>query len=267
MGLVDRIRKAHLVKDRESLQPHIRAAVERISSQAPCPACGGTRLNELARSSLVKGKNIAEVSAMQITDLAGWLRGLGTVAQGVRPIVDNLASLLDDFATIGLGYLSLDRESSTLSGGESQRTKMVRHLGSPLSDMTYVFDEPTIGLHAHDVQQMNALLERLRDKGNTVLVVEHDPEVMRVADHVVDMGPGAGTHGGEVVYEGPFAGLAAVGNADRAPPRGAAADQGIGAYSARIHRDPECLLAQPAGRFGGRAAGCSGGGHGCRRFG
>ncbi len=148
---------------------------------------------------------------MQITDLAGWLRELGIVHQGVRPIVDNLVGLLDDFATIGLGYLSLDRESSTLSGGESQRTKMVRHLGSPLTDMTYVFDEPTIGLHAHDVQQMNRLLERLRDKGNTVLVVEHDPEVMRVADHIVDMGPGAGTHGGELVYEGPFRQLAASG--------------------------------------------------------
>ena len=211
MGLVDRIRKAHLVKDRESLQPHIRAAVERISTQAPCPACGGSRLNELARSSKINGRNIAEVSAIQISDLADWLRDLGAVEQGVRPIVDNLVSLLDDFATIGLGYLSLDRESSTLSGGESQRTKMVRHLGSPLTDMTYVFDEPTIGLHAHDVEQMNALLERLRDKGNTVLVVEHDPEVMRIADHVVDMGPGAGTHGGEVVYEGPFDGLAAAG--------------------------------------------------------
>ncbi|HUR16532.1 MAG TPA: excinuclease ABC subunit UvrA [Candidatus Limnocylindrales bacterium] len=211
LGLLERIKKSYLVKDRESLQAHIRAAVERISTQAPCPACGGTRLNELARSSLVAGKNIADVSAMQISDLASWLRELGAVSQGVRPIVDNLVSLLDDFATIGLGYLSLDRESSTLSGGESQRTKMVRHLGSPLSDMTYVFDEPTIGLHAHDVEQMNSLLLRLRDKGNTVLVVEHDPEVMRVADHVVDMGPGAGTHGGEVVYEGPFAGLAAAG--------------------------------------------------------
>ncbi|HUS61703.1 MAG TPA: ATP-binding cassette domain-containing protein, partial [Acidimicrobiales bacterium] len=142
-----------------------------------------------------------------------WLRDLGTVEQGVRPILTGLVGLLDDFATIGLGYLSLDRESSTLSGGESQRTKMVRHLGSPLTDMTYVFDEPTIGLHAHDVEQMNALLARLRDKGNTVLVVEHDPEVMRVADHVVDMGPGAGTHGGEVVYEGTFANLPTSGTA------------------------------------------------------
>ena len=212
-GLIDRIRKAHLVKDREALQPHVRAAVERISSQESCPACGGSRLNELARSSRIKGVNIAEVSAMQITDLSGWLRDLGRVAQGVRPVVDNLVSLLDDFATIGLGYLSLDRESSTLSGGEAQRTKMVRHLGSPLTDITYVFDEPTIGLHAHDVQQMNALLRRLRDKGNTVLVVEHEPEVMRIADHIVDMGPGAGSHGGEIVYEGPFDGLAASGTA------------------------------------------------------
>ena len=208
-GLVDRIRRTYLVKDRESLQPHIRAAVERISTQGPCPACAGTRLNDLARSVKIRGVNIAEVSAMQITDLAVWIRELE--APGVQPIIDQLGDLLNDFASIGLGYLSLDRESSTLSGGESQRTKMVRHLGSPLTDMTYVFDEPTIGLHAHDVEQMNGLLQRLRDKGNTVLVVEHDPEVMRVADHVVDMGPGAGTHGGEVVFEGPFDGLPASG--------------------------------------------------------
>jgi len=207
-GLVPKIRKSFLSKDIDALQPHIRAFVDRAATFQPCPACGGTRLNDIARSSKINGLNIAEVSALQITDLAVWLRDLGRVAQGVRPIVDNLVGLLDDFATIGLGYLSLDRESSTLSGGESQRTRMVRHLGSPLTDMTYVFDEPTIGLHAHDVQQMNTLLQRLRDKGNTVLVVEHDPEVMRVADHIVDMGPGAGTHGGEIVYEGPFAGLA-----------------------------------------------------------
>ena len=207
-GLVPKIRKSFLSRDIDALQPHIRAFVDRAATFQSCPACGGTRLNDIARSSKINGLNIAEVSALQITDLAVWLRDLGRVAQGVRPIVDNLVGLLDDFATIGLGYLSLDRESSTLSGGESQRTRMVRHLGSPLTDMTYVFDEPTIGLHAHDVQQMNTLLQRLRDKGNTVLVVEHDPEVMRVADHIVDMGPGAGTHGGEIVYEGPFAGLA-----------------------------------------------------------
>jgi excinuclease UvrABC ATPase subunit len=210
-GLIPRIRKSFLSKDVDALQPHVRAFVERAVTFHACPDCGGTRLNEIARSSRINGRNIAEVSAMQITDLAVWLRDLGRVEQGVRPVVDNLVGLLDDFATIGLGYLSLDRPSGTLSGGESQRAKMVRHLGSPLTDMTYVFDEPTIGLHAHDVQQMNVLLERLRDKGNTVLVVEHDPEVMRVADHIVDMGPGAGTHGGEVVYEGPFAGLASSG--------------------------------------------------------
>ncbi len=212
-GLIPRITKSFLSKDIEALQPHIRAFVERAVTFTACPECGGTRLNEIARSSRINGRNIAEVSATQITDLAGWLRDLGRVEQGVRPIVENLVSLLDDFATIGLGYLSLDRPSGTLSGGELQRTKMVRHLGSPLTDMTYVFDEPTIGLHAHDVERMNALLERLRDKGNTVLVVEHDPEVMRIADHVVDMGPGAGTHGGEVVFEGTFADLAGSGTA------------------------------------------------------
>jgi excinuclease UvrABC ATPase subunit len=207
-GLVDRIRRQYLVKDVESLQPAMRAAVERIATTEPCPACDGTRLNATARSSLIAGRSIADCARMQITDLAGWLRALDAPA-GARPMIDQLLAVLDHFVHIGLGYLSLERESSTLSGGEAQRTKMVRHLGSPLTDVTYVFDEPTIGLHAHDVQQMNVLLERLRDKGNTVLVVEHEPEVMRIADHVVDMGPGAGTHGGEIVYQGPFAGLAA----------------------------------------------------------
>ncbi len=199
-GLVDKIRSRYLIKDVESLQPTLRAAVERIATFTACPSCGGTRLNAAARSSLVGGRNIAEVSAMQISDLAEWLRTLDE--PGAKPMLDQLGAVLDNFVRIGLGYLSLDRESSTLSGGEAQRTKMVRHLGSSLTDVTYVFDEPTIGLHAHDVQQMNELLQRLRDKGNTVLVVEHDPEVMRIADHVVDMGPGAGTHGGEIVYEG-----------------------------------------------------------------
>ncbi len=208
-GLVDKIRSRYLIKDPESLQPSLRAAVERVATFAPCPACGGSRLNEAARSVRIDGRNIAEASAMQISDLAPWLRGLD--ATGAGPVVDHLAAVLDTFVTIGLGYLSLDRESSTLSGGESQRTRMVRHLGSSLTDLTYVFDEPTIGLHAHDVEQMNGLLQALRDKGNTVLVVEHDPEVMRIADHVVDMGPGAGTHGGEVVFQGSFAGLAASG--------------------------------------------------------
>jgi excinuclease UvrABC ATPase subunit len=208
-GLVDKIRSRYLVKDPESLQPALRAAVERISTSQACPACNGTRLNAAARSSLIKGKNIAECAAMQISDLAGFLRTLD--APNAGPIIAQLRDVLDHFIAIGLGYLSLDRESSTLSGGEAQRTKMVRHLGSSLTDVTYVFDEPTIGLHAHDVQQMNGLLQRLRDKGNTVLVVEHEPEVMRIADHVVDMGPRAGVHGGEIVYEGPFAGLGASG--------------------------------------------------------
>jgi excinuclease UvrABC ATPase subunit len=255
LGLIDRITRAHLVKDREALQPHVRAAVERIATQQPCPACGGTRLNEVARSSRIKGQNIADVSAMQITDLAAWLRGLGSVSQAARPMVEGLVALLDDFATIGLGYLSLDRESSTLSGGEAQRTKMVRHLGSPLTDITYVFDEPTIGLHAHDVEQMNALLQRLRDKGNTVLVVEHDPEVMRIGDHIVDMGPGAGSHGGEVVFEGSYAELEASGTAtgrhleqrqamkaDVRSPRGA-----IAIRNARLHNLKDVSVEVPLG--------------------
>jgi excinuclease UvrABC ATPase subunit len=208
-GLVDRIQKAYLVKDAESLQPHIRTAVERIATFGPCPSCGGTRLNALARSSKIDGRSIADAAAMQITDLLAWIRSIK--APGAKPILDQLAIVLDHFATIGLGYLSLERESSTLSGGESQRTRMVRHLGSALTDVTYVFDEPTIGLHAHDVQQMNRLLLELRDKGNTVLVVEHESDVMAIADHVVDMGPRAGAHGGEIVYQGTYAGLASSG--------------------------------------------------------
>ena len=204
-GLVDRITKAYLVKDADALQPHIRAAVDRIATFTDCPACGGTRLNPLARSSKIDGKSIADAAAMQITDLLTWIRAIK--APGARPMLDQLAGILEHFVTIGLGYLSLERESSSLSGGESQRTRMVRHLGSALTDVTYVFDEPTIGLHAHDVQQMNGLLRQLRDKGNTVLVVEHEPDVMEIADHVVDMGPRAGAHGGEVVYEGSFDGL------------------------------------------------------------
>jgi excinuclease UvrABC ATPase subunit len=205
-GLVDRIRRQYLVKDADSLQPNVRAAVERIATYTACPSCGGTRLNAAARSSRIGGKNIADAAAMQISDLADWVRSID--APEAKPMIDQLQTILGHFVTIGLGYLSLERESSTLSGGESQRTRMVRHLGSALTDVTYVFDEPTIGLHAHDVQQMNGLLRELRDKGNTVLVVEHEPDVMAIADHVVDMGPRAGTHGGEVVYEGPFDGLA-----------------------------------------------------------
>jgi excinuclease UvrABC ATPase subunit len=210
-GLVDRIRRTYLLKDPETLKPTMRAAVERVATFMACPACEGTRLNPLARSVRVHGLGIADCAAMQISDLAEWLRGVEE--PGVAPMVGSLRAILEGMVHIGLGYLSLERESSTLSGGESQRTKMVRHLGSALTDVTYVFDEPTIGLHAHDVQQMNALLGRLRDKGNTVLVVEHEPEVIRVADHVVDMGPGAGTHGGKVVFEGSVGGLRASGTA------------------------------------------------------
>src|SRR5687767_11649003 len=182
------------------MQPHIRAFVERAVTFATCPECGGTRLNEAARSSKIKGKNIADACAMQINDLAEWVRGLNEPS--VAPLLATLRETLDSFVEIGLGYLSLDRPSGTLSGGEAQRTKIVGHFGSSLTDVTYVFDEPTIGLHPHDIQRMNDLLRRLRDKGNTVLVVEHKPQVIGIADHVVDLGPGAGGAGGEVVFEG-----------------------------------------------------------------
>ena len=208
-GLIPRIQKSMVAKDRESQQPHIRAFVERAITLSACPDCGGTRLNEGARSSRIRGISMADACAMQISDLAGWVRALDEPS--VAPVVANLQATLDSFVEIGLGYLSLDRASGTLSGGEAQRTKMVRHLGSPLTDVTYIFDEPTAGLHAHDVTRMNALLGQLRDKGNTVLVVEHDAEVIRVADHVVDMGPLAGPHGGEVVFQGSVAGLVASG--------------------------------------------------------
>ncbi|HKP30263.1 MAG TPA: excinuclease ABC subunit UvrA [Gemmatimonadales bacterium] len=204
-GLVPRIQKSMLSKDVDAMQPHIRAFVERAVTFTTCPECKGTRLNEAARSSKIKGISIAEACAMQISDLAAWLRGLKEAS--VAPLLENLGGTLDSFVEIGLGYLSLDRPSGTLSGGESQRTRMVRHLGSSLTDVTYVFDEPTIGLHPHDIQRMNELLVRLRDKGNTVLVVEHKPDVIAIADHVVDLGPGAGTAGGEVVYEGTLDGL------------------------------------------------------------
>jgi excinuclease UvrABC ATPase subunit len=210
-GLVPRIQKSMLSKDVDALQPHIRAFVERAVTFSTCPDCGGTRLNEAARSSKIDGLSIADACAMQISELAQWVRGLNQPS--VAPMLAGLRDSLDSFVEMGLGYLSLDRPSGTLSGGEAQRTRMIRHLGSPLTDVTYVFDEPTIGLHAHDVERTNALLERLRDKGNTVLVVEHDPEVIRIADHVVDMGPGAGPHGGTVVYEGTVDGLAASGTA------------------------------------------------------
>ncbi len=199
-GLIPKIQKSFLSKDKEAMQPHIRAFVERAITFTTCPDCGGTRLSEAARASKIKGKSIADVCAMQISDLAEWVRGLDQAS--VAPLVGSLRHTLDSFVEIGLGYLSLERPSGTLSGGEAQRTKMIRHLGSSLTDVTYVFDEPTIGLHPHDIQRMNDLLVRLRDKGNTVLVVEHEPDVIAIADHVVDLGPGAGAGGGEVVFEG-----------------------------------------------------------------
>ncbi|MET3812195.1 excinuclease ABC subunit UvrA [Arthrobacter sp. UYEF3] len=199
-GLIPKIQKSMLSKDRDSMQPHIRAFVDRAITFTGCPDCGGTRLSQAALSSKIKGKNIAELCSMQISDLAGWVRELDEPS--VAPLVGGLQHLLDSFADIGLGYLSLDRPAGTLSGGEAQRTKMLRHLGSSLTDITYVFDEPTIGLHPHDIERMNGLLVQLRDKGNTVLVVEHKPETIAIADHVVDLGPGAGTAGGEVVFQG-----------------------------------------------------------------
>jgi excinuclease UvrABC ATPase subunit len=189
-----------LSKDVDSLQPHVRAFVERAVTFTTCPDCDGTRLSAEARSSKIRGKNIADVCAVQISDLAEWVRGLNEPS--VAPLLEALRQNLDSFVEIGLGYLSLDRPSGTLSGGEAQRTKMIRHLGSSLTDVTYVFDEPTIGLHPHDIQRMNDLLLQLRDKGNTVLVVEHKPETIAIADHVVDLGPGAGADGGEVVFQG-----------------------------------------------------------------
>ncbi|AXK88225.1 Excinuclease UvrABC ATPase subunit [Nocardia farcinica] len=206
-GLIPRIQKSFLSKDREAMQPHIRAFVDRAITFRTCPECEGTRLNEGARSSKIKGINIADACAMQISDLAEWVRGLDEPS--VAPLLTTLKHTLDGFVEIGLGYLSLDRPAGTLSGGEAQRTKMIRHLGSALTDVTYVFDEPTIGLHPHDIQRMNELLLRLRDKGNTVLVVEHKPETITIADHVVDLGPGAGTAGGTICYEGDVVGLRA----------------------------------------------------------
>ncbi|WP_046499033.1 ATP-binding cassette domain-containing protein [Streptomyces odonnellii] len=208
-GLVPRIQKAMLAKDREAMQPHIRAFVDRAVTFTACPECGGTRLSEAARSSRIGGISIVDACAMQISDLAAWVRGLDEPS--VAPLLAALGHTLDSFVEIGLGYLSLDRPSGTLSGGEAQRVKMIRHLGSSLTDTTYVFDEPTVGLHPHDIQRMNSLLLRLRDKGNTVLVVEHKPETIVIADHVVDLGPGAGTSGGTVCFEGTVEGLRAAG--------------------------------------------------------
>ncbi len=206
-GLIPKIQKSMLAKDVDAMQPHIRAFVERAVTFTVCPDCDGTRLSALARSSTVNGRNIAEVCAMQISDLADWVRDLREPS--VAPLLTGLQHLLDSFTEIGLGYLSLDRPAGTLSGGEAQRTKMIRHLGSSLTDVTYVFDEPTVGLHPHDIQRMNALLLQLRDKGNTVLMVEHKPEAIAIADHVVDLGPGAGSGGGTVCFEGSLDGLRA----------------------------------------------------------
>ena len=208
-GLIPRIQKSFLSKDLDALQPHVRAFVERAVTFSTCPECDGTRLSEAARSSKINGISIADACAMQISDLADWVRGLDEPSVG--PLLASLQQSLDSFAEIGLGYLSLDRSSGTLSGGEAQRVKMIRHLGSSLTDVTYVFDEPTIGLHPHDIQRMNELLLQLRDKGNTVLVVEHKPEAIAIAEHVVDLGPGAGTEGGEVMFEGTVEGLRASG--------------------------------------------------------
>ncbi len=208
-GLVLRLQRSVLSKDPEALQPHIRAFVDRAVTFATCPACGGTRLSEGARSSKIGGVSIADACAMQVSDLAAWVAGLDEPS--VAPLLGSLRQLLDSFTEIGLGYLALERPAGTLSGGEAQRVKMIRQLGSSLTDVTYVFDEPTVGLHPHDIARMNGLLLRLRDKGNTVLVVEHKPEMIAIADHVVDLGPGAGTAGGRVCFEGTVAGLRASG--------------------------------------------------------
>jgi excinuclease UvrABC ATPase subunit len=208
-GLVNRFERTFLSKDVETAQPHVRRAIERVATFAPCPDCGGARLNQAALGATIDGRNIADCAAMQVDDLAPFLAAIE--APTVAPALASLRHTLESLVEVGLGYLSLDRESATLSGGEAQRVKMVRHLGSSLSDVTYVFDEPTIGLHPHDVQRVNRLMVALRDKGNTVLVVEHEPQVIAIADQVVDMGPGAGTHGGTIVFEGDVAGLRASG--------------------------------------------------------
>ena len=204
-GLVPQIQRSFLSKDREAMQTHVRQFVDRAVTFIACPDCSGTRLNHSARSSRVAGISIAEACAMQITDLAAWVRDLDVPA--VAPLLDRLAESLEHFIEIGLSYCALDRASGTLSGGEAQRVKMIRHLSSALTDVTYVFDEPTAGLHPHDIQRMNQLLLRLRDKGNTVLVVEHNPDVIAMADHLIDVGPGAGADGGELVYQGTLEGI------------------------------------------------------------
>ncbi|MGH3433720.1 MAG: ATP-binding cassette domain-containing protein, partial [Thermocrispum sp.] len=207
LGLIPQIQKSFLAKDVDAMQPHIRAFVERAITFQTCPDCDGTRLSDSARSAKINGKNIGDLCSMQISDLAGWVKGLDKPS--VAPLLTGLQRLLDSFTEIGLGYLSLERPAGTLSGGEAQRTKLIRHLGSSLTDVTYVFDEPTIGMHPHDIERMNALLLQLRNKGNTVLVVEHKPETIAIGDHVVDLGPGAGAEGGAVCFEGTVEGLRA----------------------------------------------------------
>ena len=257
-GLIPQIQKSFLSKDVDAMQPHIRAFVERVVTFTTCPECDGTRLAEAARSSKINKLNIGDVCAMQISDLADWVGKLDEPS--VAPLLGALRHTLDSFVEIGLGYLSLDRPSGTLSGGESQRTKMIRHLGSSLTDVTYVFDEPTIGLHPHDIENMNDLLLQLRDKGNTVLVVEHKPETIEIADHVVDLGPGAGTEGGQVVFEGTVAGLRKSGTLtgrhldDRGVAQGDGADP-VGDPRGAGRRSP-----QPAGRRRRHPARRAGGG-------
>ena len=257
-GLVPQIQKSFLSKDREAMQPHIGAFVDRAITFATCPECDGTRLSKEARSSKIKKKSIADVCAMQISDLAEWVRGLNQ--KSVAPLVEALQETLDSFVEIGLGYLSLERPSGTLSGGEAQRTKMVGHLGSSLTDVTYVFDEPTTGLHPHDVERMNDLLVRLRDKGNTVLVVEHEPDAIAIADHVVDLGPGAGTEGGEVVFEGTVKGLRRSGTLTGKHLDDRTALKEDGARAVGDAGDPRRRHPQPAGRRRRRAARRAGGG-------
>ena len=245
-GLIPRIQKSMLSKDLDALQPHVRAFVERAVTFSICPDCDGTRLSEAARSSKINGINIADACAMQISDLAQWIGGLGEPS--VAPLLDALKQTLDSFAEIGLGYLSLDRPSGTLSGGEAQRVKMIGHLGSSLTDVTYVFDEPTTGLHPHDVQRMNELLLRLRDKGNTVLVVEHEPDTIVIADHIVDLGPGAGAAGGTRLLRRLRRGAAGQRHAHRPPSRGPGRPQGSGEDAHRPVGDPRCDDAQSVRR-------------------
>ena len=246
-GLIPSIQKSMLSKDVDAMQPHIRAFVERAVVFTTCPDCDGTRLSEAARSSKIDGVSIADVSAMQITDLAEWVARPRRAVRGAAAR-RRWGDTLDSFVEIGLGYLSLDRPSGTLSGGEAQRTKMIRHLGSSLTDVTYVFDEPTVGLHPHDVERMNDLLLQLRDKGNTVLVVEHEPETIAIADHVVDLGPGAGAAGGEVVLRGHRRRAAGERHAHRPPPRRPRRPEADGADAHGRAGDPRRDDAQPAGR-------------------